>query len=302
MSCSIGRQAGTANQDLWIEKRAAASGANIWTVVEVSQFDGDNAPGDIALAPDGSLIAVGSIRAGDKDSDIWVRKIADSDGAAIWTSSYSGVTDGNGFSIDAGSQVAVAGDGGIYVGGVEGVDFETKEAVILRYGDDGSEQWSVQPKANGNAHFHTVAGIAGGPDGEGYFVIAQSGNVWSFWLDRISSAGDAEWELDQDDFVYAPTDNWLVSGLAIADDQTLTVGGRLSNEEVGQAISWSEAWIANVSLDGVGQCIAAHTWTNTHIIPASTYGYGLAEGPNGAVMVGEVIDGPENHLWVGGFE
>jgi hypothetical protein len=299
----VGRQASAAHQVLWIEKRGAADGAVLWTVTEISQFDGDNEPGDIALAPDGALVVSGTIRAGDQDADVWVRKLASSDGSEQWTSTFSDTADANGFSIDRGGPLAVASDGSIYIGGTEGVDFETKEGVLLRFGPDGgAPQWKVSPHASGSPHLHEVRAVAAGPDGEAYAAFYQGGTPWSFWLERISQSGDVEWTLTNQDFVYAPTDEWLIAGLAIAQDGTLTIGGRLSNEEVGQAITWSEAWIANVSLDGVGQCIEAHTWQNTHIIPARTFGYGLAEGPNGAVMVGEVIDGPENYLWVGGFE
>src|SRR5690606_20156648 len=299
----VGRQAGSDNQDLWIEKRSAAAGAVVWTVLEVSEFDGDNEPGDIALAPDGSIVVSGTIRAGNQDSDIWVRKLASTDGSEIWTSTVSGTADANGFSIDRGGPVAVAADGSVYVGGTEGVDFQTREGVLLRYGPDGgAAQWQISPRADGSAHLHEVVAVTAGPDGEGYFVTYQGGNVWSFWLNRVAASGELEWELSHEDFVYHPTDSWLVAGLAIADDGSLTIGGRLTNEEVGQAISWSEVWIANITLAGVGECIAAHTWENTHIIPARTFGYGLAEGPSGAVVVGEILDGPENYLWIGGFK
>ncbi|MFO7561937.1 MAG: hypothetical protein R6X02_04795 [Enhygromyxa sp.] len=299
----VGRQAGTSNQDLWIEKRSAASGALMWSVIESSQFDGDNEPGDIALAPDGALVVTGAVRAGDKDADIWVRKLASADGSTIWTSTASGSPDANGFSIDRGGPVAVAPDGSVYVGGSEGVDFETKEAVLLRFGPEGgAPQWKIAPKANGSPHLHDAVALTVGPEGEAYLVTYQSSNLWSFWLNRVSTAGELEWEMTHEDFVFPPTNNWQVAGLAIADDGSLTIGGRLINEEVGEAISWSEVWIANISLSGVGQCIATHTWQNTHIIPARTFGYGLAEGPNGAVVVGEIRDGPENYLWVGGFK
>ncbi|HVH99779.1 MAG TPA: hypothetical protein VM869_13750 [Enhygromyxa sp.] len=299
----VGRQAGASHQSLWIEKRSAAAGAVAWTVLEVSEFEGDNEPGDIALAPDGSLVVSGTIRAGDQDADLWVAKLASSDGSTAWSSSFSGSADENGFSIDRGGPVAVASDGSIYVGGTEGVNFETKEGVLLRFGPDGgAAQWQISPKASGSPHLHDVVAVAAGPEGEAYAVTYQSGNTWGFWLERISTSGDIEWALTHEDFVYEPTDTWLIAGLAIAQDGTLTVGGRLTNAEPEHAITWSEAWIANVSLDGVGQCIYAHTWENTHIIPAGTFGYGIAEGPNGAIVVGEIIDGPENYLWVGGFE
>ncbi len=296
----VGRQPGAAHQDLWLEKRSAAAGSVVWTQLEVSQFDGDNEPGDAALAPDGSIVVTGSIRVGDKDLDVWARKL-DGQGAAVWTSSYSGSTDANGFSVDRGGPLAIAPDGHVYVGGSEGVDFETREAVILRFAPDGAQQWAIRPKADGTKHLHEIAALTAGRDGEAYAAIEKNGNVPTFWVSRFSPAGEPVWELAEDVFAYAPTDNWEVEGLALAADGTLSVGGRMTNEEVGQGISWSETWLANVDLDGVGQCLFAHTWQNTNIIPASTYAYGLAEGPGGAVLVGEIVNGPQNYLWVGGF-
>ena len=298
----VGRQTGAQHQDLWIQKRSA-TGAEVWTVVLASEFDGDNEPGGIALAPDGDLVVTGAVRVGDKDLDVWTRKLASSDGAEVWTRTYSGTTDANGFSIDRGIAVDVGSDGSVFVGGSEGVAFDTRDAVVLKYDASGTEQWAINPKADNTAHLHLVTAVAAGPDGEAYAAVARTGNTATFWLNQLSSSGTVGWEMVSEDFVFsAAVDDFIVAGLELADDGSLTVGGRLSAEEIGQGISWSEAWIANVGLDGVGQCIASHTWANTHIIPARTFAYGLAEGPNGAVVVGEVLDGPENYLWVGGFK
>jgi hypothetical protein len=299
----IGRQTGPANQDLWIEKRSGETGAVLWSILEASQFEGDNEPGGVGLAPDGDLVVTGAMRVGDQDLDVWTRKLSSDSGATVWTSSYSGSPDQNGFSVDRGLSLDVAADGSVYVGGSEGVNFETREAVLLRYDASGTEQWAINPRADGTAHIHTLAAVAAGPEGEAYVATTRSGNASTFWLNRVSVSGELDWEMIADDFVFAPTvSNFVVAGLDLADDGTLTVGGRLTNEETGQGISGSEAWIANVGLDGVGQCIASRTWENTNIIPARTFGYGFAEGPNGAVVVGEVLNGPQNYLWLGGFK
>ncbi len=100
----------------------------------------------------------------------------------------------------------------------------------------------------GNGQTHAAFGVA----------VADNGNFAA--VGKIESASD----------VYDPTDEWSVAGLEVSDEGSLTIGGRLTNEEVGEGISWSEVWIANIGLDGVGECIASHTWQNTHIIPAGT--------------------------------
>lgn len=298
----VGSLANT-NKDLWVEKRSVGDGAILWTVVEPSEFAGDNIPADIDLAPDGSIVVSATIRTGDKDSDIGLRKLASADGSLVWATTYSGSPDANGYSIDRAGPVGVAADGSIYVGGEEGVDAMTKEGVLLQFGaGGGSNQWRLAPREDGSTHLHDVVGVAGGADGEVYFVVHQGADPSPFWFYRAAGDGSIEWELTREDFEFPPTSGWIVSGLDLADDGSVTIGGRLTNEEVGQAIDWSEAWIANIRLDGVGTCIAHHTWKNTHIIPASTFAYGFAEGPNGVVLAGEVVDGPENYLWVGGFD
>lgn len=289
------------NATLWFESRSVANGAVNWTVDEPSQFDGDQSPSDIDLAPDGTIVLSAGYRLGDQDSDVWVSKRSASDGAEIWSSTFTGQADGNGWSIDTGGPLAVSSDGTIFVGGVQGVDFETREAVLLAFSADGAEQWDIRPKQDGNAHSHFVQAMTAGPDGEAYAVIYDDGATPGFWLMRLAGDGSIGWELTEEDFTFAPTTGWTVADLDIGTDGQLTVAGRMTNEEVGQGIDWTESWVANLELDGTGTCLSAHTWQNTHIIPANTRAYGMAEGPNGAILGGEVIDGPENRLWIGGY-
>ncbi len=291
---------GSSGDDLWIHERGP-DGSEGWTVDVVSNFDGESTPGDIALAPDGSLVVTAAIRAGVQDTDIWVRKLSATDGSEAWTTTYSGATDENGFSIDRGNAVAVAADGTIYVGGAEGVNFETREGVLLAYEPDGDEGWKLAPRADGTPHLHEGGPVATGPEGEIYFVVSTPAMVSAFWLYRVTPSGDIEWEQAEDYFKYGPTNSWRVAGLDARGSQ-LTIGGTFLEEEIGQSISWANVWVANVDFAGQGLCIDSHTWQNVHIIPASTHAYGLSRGPNGTVAVGEILDGPENYLWVGGFE
>lgn len=298
----VGSQ-GSDAKALWVEKRAGADGATLWSHVEAPQFMGDNLPGDVALAPDGAVVVAATLRAGDKDSDIALLELAAADGSPQWTTSYSGAPDANGYSIDRAGPLAIAPDGAISIGGTEGVDADTKEAVVLRFGPDGgSPTWQLAPHADGGAHLHDVSAVAVGPSGETYFAVQQTSPATTFWLHRVDAGGVGEWEQAAEVFEHAATSEWFVTGIELAHDGTLSVGGRLTDEEVGQGISWSEVWLATLELDGAGQCLASHTWQNTHIIPASTIGYAFAEGPAGAIAVGEIVDGPENYYWFGGFE
>jgi hypothetical protein len=167
--------------------------------------------------------------------------------------------------------------------------------------DGGQPLWTLSPRADGLPHLHDASAVAAGPDGEAYLAIVQTGVTWGFWLYRMAATGDIEWEQTEADFILGPTTTWSITGLDTTTDH-LIVAGNFREEEIGQGISWSKVWLANLDLSGQGRCIDSHTWKNAHIIPASTYGYALANGPNGSVTVGEITDGPENYLWVGGFE
>jgi hypothetical protein len=131
-----------------------------------------------------------------------------------------------------GPSIAVAADETIYVDGEEGVNFETREGVLLA--------WSPP-----------------------HVAVAQTrGTQGFFGLTRIAATGDIEWP----------------SHLLV---QCLGRKRQLRRPRPMHRI--------------------AH-WQNAHIIPASTFNYGLGEGPNGSATVGEIVDGPENYLWVEGFE
>ncbi|NVB39787.1 PQQ-like beta-propeller repeat protein [Pseudenhygromyxa sp. WMMC2535] len=298
----VGSKASAADKELWIERRSVADGSVIWSMSEPSDH-GDNEPGDIALAPDGALLVAAGVYAAAQDRDIQLRKIAVADGSELWTSSYSGELDANGYSIDQVTQLAVAPDGTAYVAGSQAVDYQTREGVLVAFGPDGGEpSWAVSPRASGSAHTHYGTVAAAGPENEGYFVIRQTGANPRSWIYRVSADGQVEWELEDELFEFAPTSNWIFAGLDVAEDDSLTISGRLTNEEVGQSLDWSEVFVANFSRAGEGECMETHTWDNDRIVPASSYGYGMAEGPDGAVVVGEVINGPENYLYIAAFK
>ena len=290
--------------NIWVSKRSGSDGSELWAVTRSSEFDGDNLPGGIAFGPEGRLFVSGTVRAGDDDTDIWIGEYSTQDGSLSWSGSFSGQTDPNGFSIDRAGSLSITPQGQAYVGGTEGVNFETREGVLVAFDTKGSSDalWRFAPQANGEAHEHSNSAVLAGPDEEAYVVLRQTSGEWAFWLYRVDASGQIEWELSEQDFVYGTTDNWDVNGLELRENGQISIGGTLIEEEVGQAISWSEVWVANLTRDGQGQCIESHTWQNENIIPASTFGYGFAEGPGGTAVIGEIRNGPTNYLWVGGYK
>jgi hypothetical protein len=301
----IGKIAADSNDDtIFIRKLSASDGSEAWTHTVPSEFEDADYEGiGIALGPDGNLVATGTIRVSEKDDDLWMRKLASADGSEVWTQAWSGAPDGNGFSIDKGGPVAVAADGSIYAGARESIDFEKKEATLIKFDEDGNELWTITPEQIEFGHVHTPLSITTGPEGEAYWVFFRNeSNIVRFWLQRVSPDGDIEWQLTQEDFAFPPTEDWFVADVAMAPDGMLSVGGRLTNADLDEALFWEEIWFANIDLDGEGQCFVRVNTENEHILPASNYAYGLAESEEGGLMVGEYLDGPMNYLYIARFE
>src|SRR5690606_28359528 len=139
-----------AGDDVWYAA-LDPSGVELWSVLVDGGVvvDGDDRGSGIVLTPDGELVIVGRVRVGDGGDDVWVRKASTSDGAELWTTTWSGTGDGM-FSTDRAGQVAVADDGSIWVAAREHVAFDTQEATLLHFDADGNFVALHQPQAGGS--------------------------------------------------------------------------------------------------------------------------------------------------------
>jgi hypothetical protein len=249
------------------------------------------------------VVVSGRIRVGDTDDDIWVRKIDISDGSEIWSSTWSGVADENGFSVDNSGPVAVDGDDNVYVVGRESVAYNIKEAVIVRFpADGGAADWAVTPTKNGDEHTHEPTTIAAAPGGPIFASVRQDTPVDLWWVFALDPAtGDVLAELTDEGLDAPPKTNWRIAEL-MPHDTELTIAGRVQNAEPDEGISWTETWVADFDFDLNGNCISTHNWPNEHILPADNPIYGADFGPDGVVVAGEILDGPTNYFYMAGYE
>jgi cysteine-rich repeat protein len=297
----VGTIAADDKRDIWVARLAAEDGAELWSVTVDGELDGSDDLGTgVAVAPDGDVVATGQVRNADKDDDIWVRKLAAADGAPVWTTTWSGTAD-NGFSTDDGGPVAVAADGSVYVLVREYVDFETAEATLLKFGDDGDPLWEVRPLADGSPHEHDPGAVATSPEGEPLIVVQRFGAAPTFWVYRYTAMGEQVWALDRGDFEVAGED-WSAEGLGVAADGEVVIGGSWLDDVTLAKTEWYEAWIARLEPDGTKRCQVSYRAPGEDLVPPSLLPADFAAGPEGtALAAGARSENGEASLWTGRF-
>ena len=113
---------------------------------------------DLAVAPDGSLVATGRIeQEQEQDYELWIGKF-DPAGEPLWEQTLAAA--GN----DYGNGVAVDEAGEVYVVGSLGEGFADNIWVSKRSGSDGSELWAVTRSSEFDGD-NLPGGIAFGPEG-----------------------------------------------------------------------------------------------------------------------------------------
>ena len=287
--------------DIWIGKLAADDGAGLWTTVaDGALADGDDFGRAIAVAGD-EVVAVGQVRDKLNDADVWVRKLAASDGATVWTTTWSGVPS-EGYSLDLGDAVAVAPGGDIHVLAREYVSAEITEATLLTFGPGGGAPlWTASPLADGSKHKHDPGPLAVGPDGEVVLGVARGGYAPTFWLFRLAPGGQPTWSLVADDFITLGADPSL-AGIGIFPDSSLVVGGGWVDEVSQPDSAWAEVWTARLDADGEQRCQVRYQAPGVDLVPPSVVANSFAAGADGAALAtGERVENGESSLWVGRF-
>jgi len=207
--------AGADGSDIWVAM-IDPDGNEIWSDTHDGAADGDDFGGGAAFDADGNAIVSGTVRDADGDSDVWVRKYSRG-GNAQWTETFSGAGNGT-FSIDAGEEVAVDGDGNIYVSAEIYVDFDEQDAQLLKYGPNGgAPEWTRAPLAGGAAHEHSPAGVGVDADGNVVFGIRRDNTsvAATFWLFKYDADGGETWMVDAESLEIG--NRHFLDGLGVAD-------------------------------------------------------------------------------------
>jgi len=147
--------------NIWV-RRYNSEGNEVWTSTFNSTANGSDEGSGIAVDGNGNVYVTGYEYVGGQDCNIWVRKY-DSEGNEIWTRTHNGTADGE----DAGCDIAVDGDGNVYVTGYEEDTEQSLNIWIRKYDSDGNKIWT-----------RTYDGPANDDD-EGYGIVVDgSGNVY----------------------------------------------------------------------------------------------------------------------------
>ena len=270
-------------------------------------MDGDDLATGIALTPDGDLVIAGRTRVADGDDDIWVRKASATDGAEIWTSTWTGDGDGT-FSTDRSGAVAVGPDGHVWVSAREHIDFDTQEATLLHFDAAGAFVAMFQPQAADTAHQHDPVDVVVSADAV-YFAFAKYAFPYRAWVYKLATDGSEQWVKTEGDLQDVGPDDgplgadWGVTGIGLDQAGNLGIAGSFTNEEVGQGINWGEAWVAK--LDGAGDyvCRSRYAADDGAQIPPSLSIDGASAGPGGFGLTGIETSGQGNSTkrWTGYF-
>lgn len=295
--------AGADEDDVRAVKLAGSDGHVLWTMDhDGAEAMSDDSASGIALAPDGDVVLAADVTDAPGGGDVWVRKLAASDGAEVWTTSWTGA--GNGmFSNDDAGRLAVADDGSVYVGAREYVDFNIGEAVLLKFAEGGGEpEWKFSPLSDGSVHNHGPGWV--GVDGAGdvlFTAVRLSGAVPNFWVYKLGPDSDVRWERALADYEN-DGDQWSLDGARFSPDGGVVLAGGFRVKDKQAALEWREAWLARLGGDGQVRCQVRHRAPSPDLLPPDIVTYDAAVAADAtAYVAGVMYVAGEAQSWVGRF-
>jgi hypothetical protein len=268
---------GAGYYDVWILKLSSAGNIE-WQ--KTYGGDGYDNAEEIQQTGDGGYIVGGyttSFSAG--YYDVWILKLS-SAGNIEWQKTYGGIKDDYAYSIQQTS------DGGYIVAGNtwsfgEGQD----DAWILKLNSTGDIEWQ---RTYGGSYRDCASTIRQTSDG-GYIVAASTSSFgagdWDFWILKLSSAGDIEWQR-----TYGGTNyDWVQTCLPISDGGYIVTGRTCSFGAGGY-----DAWILKLSSNG------DISWQRTYgAINFENFGYPSVQQANGG---GYIVTGYTSSFGAGGYD
>lgn len=291
-------------EDIHVVKLAGADGAVLWTMSHdgAAAASADLARG-LALAPDGDPVVVGRASDVDKDSDVWVRKLAADDGAELWTTTWSGVGNGE-YSIDDAGPVAVAPDGAVLVAAFEYFAYNHNEATLLRFpAGGGKPTWTLTPTVDEvMPHQHDAGPLAVDSSGAAIFSAIRTHNAAEqFWTHKIGPDEQVLWTRQLADYQDLG-DEWSLGGLAVAPGDDLAVAGTYRQQDKDAQLEWLEAWLERLAPDGSVLCSVRYRAPSPDLLPPSivVHDAALADDRR-ALLTGQLVVDGEQQLWIGLF-
>lgn len=288
---------------MYFARLSGADGSVMWEQTIDSMFaDEDDIGIDAALTPDGDVVVAGRMRVGDGDDDVWVSRRSGADGSEVWATTWSGAGDGM-FSTERVGALDVGPDGTIWVAAREFVDFETQEAIILRFDADGNLSGSDTPLADGMPHEHNALDVAA-HEGGAYVAFSHGSAPYRAWIYSYDNDNNEQWVINQDDWLDKSGEEYRLRFVDVSDAGTVQIGGNFSVEGGPGDHEWTEAWVAQLDADSNFVCRGAYMEDDgTPFAPSLTIFAG-AGGPDGGIAMSGRIDeggGTDSLLWTGYF-
>jgi hypothetical protein len=192
-------------------------------------------PNSIQQTNDGGYIVAGGTRSfGNEGDDFWILKFT-SDGGIEWQKTYGGSVN------DEAHSIQQTNDGGyIVVGETSSFGTEGEDIWVLKLTSDGEIEWQ---KTYGGSESGTDPSIQQTNDG-GYIVAGEiefGAVVYDFWILKLSSAGDVEWQK-----TYGGDKSDSASFIQQRDDGGYIVVGHTESFGAG----WDDIWILMISPAG----------------------------------------------------
>ena len=206
---------------------------------------------DVAFAPDGDVVVVGStygpfgsVHAGDADAFV-VRYAAD--GSERWRRQVGtpATDEAEAVAIDAAGRVVVVGSTN---GGVDGSSAGGSDVFVVVFDADGGEVWRTQ---FGSLAYDAARDVAIGADGLVVVGVTQGAlfapNVGSndAWVVKLDAAGDPTWSRQ-----YGTPVQDVAFGVALDGDGNVVVGGRTDGSLFGPSAGASDAFVAKYTSGG----------------------------------------------------
>ena len=224
--------------------------------------DEDGAEG-VAVAPDGSVYSTGTtLSFGAGDRDIFLLKYA-ADGTLVWQRTWGTARTEPALRADEfATDVAVSGDGSVYVTGFSGND-----AFLVKFSASGTLVWQ---KTWGGASTDFADGVAVAADGSVYITGATDGFGEAF-LVKFSDAGVLQWQK-----------RWGGAGLDFAHDVAIAPDGSLYIAGETNSFFANDAFLAKFDADGT--LLWDRAWRDGTIEDISG-AFGVAVAADGSVYL-----------------
>jgi cysteine-rich repeat protein len=298
----IGTANGASGRRIVLAKVSGADGSIPWQIeIDGLVAEADDFAEGVAVTAEGDVIASATLRVGDGDDDVWIGRFAGLDGEEQWTATHSSPIAPNGFSVDDGGPVAIAGDGTIWVGGSLYEDFDTSGSVLVRWLGDGTPLGVTPLPVPPGTQIWSALALTPGPDDGVVFADARLvGGEPQVRITRFSAEAAVAFELEAEAFAPPTRDDFAIRAITTLPGE-LAVAGVV--ERGADGVSWTEAFAERrVIDDGTPTCRIDYGVPSRRLLPPSLDIRDAAGIPDGGLLLtGRVTSEVEPAVWLGRF-